>query len=192
MNKVLLIDGAYVKASSTFDINISDKLLVKSIVKIQNEFIKDALGTTLYNDLLNQVSASTLTSANTTLLQEYVQVALSSFVQWDVLEHLYYKPSAKSIEHQTSNNAQVISEKGFDRYKSKLLDDAQGDLNRLILYLQANRELYPSYVTQTNPDVDTVYPNTDSPYTGGIYTQSGNDRAKYVILPNGNRLPLDN
>jgi hypothetical protein len=169
MNQVLFINVQYLKDASTYDLNLDDKLLISSIVDCQLDYLRPILGSGLFNDLIEKVRTNSISGANQTLLQNYVQPCLAKYVLYDVQEELLYKYSNKSIEKQKSDTTDPISEKELYNLKGKRLDKAQAAGTRLNDYLIANQDLFPLFV---NPGTsyDTVIPNRTDDYMYGIYT----------------------
>ena len=67
MANVLFISEATLKAETVISENVDPKILIPTIKEAQNIYILPLLGTNLYNDLVTNVSANTLSSAYITL-----------------------------------------------------------------------------------------------------------------------------
>lgn len=175
--KVLLIDEQYVRDFSTFDLNVDSRLILPSIAQSQDKYILQLLGTGLYNEIVNQISGSTLSTANELLLNEYVKECLAAYTIYECSDFLLYKFTNKGIEKQTSDNSQPISRLELDGLKSKLLDSAQYYAERVNRFLLANTNTYPLYL-QPGSGIDTIYP-TQKNYDFGIHLEQGSKNKKW-------------
>jgi len=85
MAQVLLISETYVKTNSNLSESIDSKLLTSSILSMQDLKLEPLIGTGLYNAIRTQAAAGTLTAANATLLNDYIQRTLLYWVLKDCL-----------------------------------------------------------------------------------------------------------
>ena len=65
--------------TATFD----DALLEDYILPAQRHYLKPFLSTDYYNEILTQVAAETLTSDNSTLLNDWIKPMLSYYIVYD-------------------------------------------------------------------------------------------------------------
>jgi len=72
MSVNLFIDVLYVIKTNSIDESVDYKLIEPSIEKSQETYIRDLIGTALYNELQDQIEASTVTVLNETLLRDYI------------------------------------------------------------------------------------------------------------------------
>lgn len=98
MSKILLISPQTLKDEYTFDDNIDDKYIVTHISKCQDFIIKPLLGEVKYDEILLQVSGSTLSTSNTTLIEEYIQPIIAYFVMSETVYSTAYKLKNVGLE----------------------------------------------------------------------------------------------
>jgi hypothetical protein len=78
-NFVYLISTTYLKNESPINENVDDKLLKNAIKESQEIYIRDIIGSGLYNELQTQAFAGTLSANNTNLLDTYIAPCLKYY-----------------------------------------------------------------------------------------------------------------
>ena len=81
-NKILLITSDYYKRNSVVNLNVDDSLINPQIIKAQNLNIERVLGSDLFNLLLSEVEAQSVSARMVTLLEDYIQPALVEWVTY--------------------------------------------------------------------------------------------------------------
>jgi hypothetical protein len=167
---VIFISEQYLKDSSYIDENVDVKLLRNSILETQEIRIRGIVGTALYDELCTQITASTKTTLNNTLLDSYIKPALKYWVLLDSALILTFKIMNKSIVKRTAENTETIQVTDLDRLMNFFKDRAEYYSERITKYLIENESSYPLF---TNPGdgVDTEYPKFNN-YTQGLYLGS--------------------
>ena len=146
------------------------------------------MGTALYNELLTQIRTNTLTAANTTLRDEYVNPAMKFWTLAEGAMLFTYKIRNKGIVTQTSDNANPAPISEIDRLVKIFEAKAQAYSERITRFLIENDTTYPLY-TDAGDGVDTIHPKRDN-YNIGWYM--GNTKGKYNPCANGdeNTIPF--
>ncbi len=161
MARGLFISENFVKENSEIDENVDMKLINPTIWYCQKLYIEPALGTALYNDLIADVVAGSVTGDNLTLVDDYIADALLYWVKHEIQVPLTYKFRNKSVSKNTDPNSQTVdfSEHKYlrDFYKPK----AQEFTQRLKDYLCENSDLYPLYGTENG--IDEISPTESKP-----------------------------
>jgi hypothetical protein len=106
MATVLFISEATLKAETIISENVDPKLLIPTIKEAQNIYILPLLGTALYNDLVYNVSANSLSSEYVTLLNEYIAPCLIKYSVYECILPLSYKFQNKNIGTKSSDFSQ--------------------------------------------------------------------------------------
>ena len=96
-NKILLITSDYYKRNSVVNLNVDDSLINPQIIKAQNLNIERVLGSDLFNLLLSEVEAQSVSSRMVTLLEDYIQPALVEWVTYAGLLYFNYKVTNKAV-----------------------------------------------------------------------------------------------
>lgn len=166
MSIVKFISETKLKELSAINGNTDNALIQPIIVECQRVYIEPILGTGLYNELIAQVTANTLTALNITLLDNYVIPCLVAYIKYEAPLELNYKFTNKNVSKKNSENSEPnsLEETRFlmDRFKNK----AEYYAERVTRYLYQNHVSYPLYLTQ-QIGLDTIIPN-DGNYTTGM------------------------
>jgi hypothetical protein len=178
MANVLFISETFLKDNTLLHENIDFKYLRPVVLMCQDIHIQHKIGTTLYNELKTQITNSTLTAANLTLLEDYIQPSLLYWVQAEAPTAISYKflnkGTTPTVNSENSSNAS-LDEINFisKRYKDK----AEWYTERLVTFLLENESNYPAYA---NPDdgLDIIQPDTRT-YTTGMFLGR---RPKFISL----------
>jgi hypothetical protein len=168
MATVIFISEETLKQESIISENVDPKLLVPTIKEAQNVYLLPILGTSLYNQLVTQVSSNTVSAANVTLLDTYITPTLVKYCVYESILPLSFKFQNKNI---ATKNSEFSNQASLDDLRY-LLDytknRAEWYAERLTNFLLANNTTYPLYLTQVNANIDTIYPN-DNNYQNGMY-----------------------
>lgn len=181
MARGLFISETFVKENSEIDENVDMKLINPTIWYCQKEYIEKTLGTTLYNDLIADVVAGSLSGDNLTLVDDYIADALLFWVKHELQVPLTYKFRNKSVNKNTDPNSQPV---GFEEHKylrDYYKPKAQYFTERLEKYLCANTDLFPLYNTSTEDD--DLLPRDTKPQVA-VYlgkTEPKRDRYGYYV-----------
>jgi hypothetical protein len=166
-NKVLLITADYYKRNSVVNLNVDSELIHPQIIKAQNLNIERALGTNLFNVLMSEVSAGTVTPRMVTLLEDYIQVALVEWVTYAGLLYFNYKVTNKAVVKKSSDNSEASNLNEVNYLRQDVRDDAEYYTDRLVKFLCANEVTYPEYINGNIND-DDIVPSKKS-FFGSIY-----------------------
>jgi hypothetical protein len=170
-NFVYFISTTYLKDNSPINENVDDKLLKSAIKESQEVYIRDVIGSGLYNELQTQAFANTLTNANTTLLDSYIAPCLKYYTLTEAMLPMTFKLMNKSVAAREADNARAVSVDEMTLIEKRFRDKAEYYANRLRDFLRDNTNTYPLFL---NPGTgfDTIRPN-DTAFYGGFYL--GND-----------------
>ena len=177
MANVLFISESFVKDNTLLHENIDFKFLRPVIILCQDIHLQPKLGSTLYDQLKTQIIGGSLTAANTTLLNDYIQPMLLYWVQAEAPSAISYKFLNKGLMQQSSENSSAASLDEINFISQKYKDKAEWYTERLVAYLLENDSDYPAY---QNPDdgLDVIQPETRV-YTSGMYLGR---RPKFISL----------
>lgn len=164
---VIFISEQALKDNSIINENVDMKLLLPTIKLAQEKYILPILGTGLYNEIKTQITNSTLTVLNETLLDDYIQPCMVWWIMAEAPMPLTYKFMNKSVATRSSENAQPASLNDILKLEERFKDNAEWYSQRITNYLLANIQQYPLY---SNPGsgVDTFIPKRTM-YSTGMY-----------------------
>ena len=170
-NFVYFISTSYLKDNSAINENVDDKLLKSAIKEAQEIYMRDIIGSGLYDELQTQAFAGTLTANNTTLLDSYIAPCLKYYTITESMLPMTFKMMNKSVAAREAENARAVSIDELTMIEKRFRDKAEYYANRLRDYLRENTNTYPLFL---NPGsgFDTIRPKNTAFY-GGFYL--GND-----------------
>src|SRR3990172_133972 len=163
----LFINPAAIKNTTYIDENIEEKYIRVAIEVAQQLWIEPIIGSGIYDQLQTQINAGTLTSLNTTLLQDHIQPAMEYWTLYELVEPLLYKFNNKNIAKKTSDNSNPIDLDEAVHLKGKFKNIAEYKTERLRLYLIEKEVDYPLYL---NPGTAS---NVINPTGSGLVSGSG-------------------
>lgn len=174
MATALFISETFLKQNTQVSDNVDVKYIRESILWCQDTEIQPTLGSTLYNKIITEIIAGTLTGVYQTLLEDYIQVCLKHYVTAECLAMAHYKVTNKGVQIQDSEQSSPASTSGVNFLVEKEKNKGDWYRQRLINYLCENSSSYPEY---ENPDdgVDVIHPDRNN-YRTSIYL-GGNDLA---------------
>jgi hypothetical protein len=154
---ILIVSPAFVKENTVLHYNVDDGYLKPLIDSIQNTFVRPILGSALFDEILAQIQAGTVTGLNETLIKEYIRDAL----KWEVC-HKYtrigtYKVTNKGAGTRSGDNFSTLSETELVTAKNIFKDNADFYRKKLQLFLKTNEDDYLLYKNPPNGD-DVVRP----------------------------------
>ena len=101
MTDTFIISETKLRNFSDINNNV-DSLFLKNAVRIGQDLeIQRILGTKLYNKILSDIDASTLTGVYKTLVDDYVQNALLFWAYYYALEDIYIRPRNNGVLRAT-------------------------------------------------------------------------------------------
>jgi len=176
MANVLFISTAKLKAVTAIHENVTEDDLMPFVLQAQDIYIQELLGTSFYNSLKAAVVGSTLTTAEETLLDNYLSPTLANYSLYLALPSLNYKIKNKAVLNPSSEESLNTGLDEIKYLRQSVSDTAQFYAQRTIEYLKANDHEFPDY---TNPDADYMQPNKRTQYSHGIYTPSNKGGCRY-------------
>ena len=151
MARQLFFDENFLKENSEIDENVDMKLLNPTIWRCQIQYMQNVLGTNLYDKILADIEASTLTGVYLTLVDDYCADALQYWVMYEVQIPLLFKFRDKAVSTKNSTNSAPISTKELSRIENRFKDKAEFFTQRISDYLCANESLYLSLIHISEP-----------------------------------------
>ena len=98
MANVLFISEARLKSLTAIHDNVEPNDLMPFVLQAQDIYVQDVLGTKFYNSLKTAVSGGTLTTEETTLINDYISPELANYSLYLAIPTLNYKFKNKSIK----------------------------------------------------------------------------------------------
>jgi hypothetical protein len=145
MARTLLISTAYLKSNSPLNGAVDDNLMRPSIDLAQFKYIKPYLGCALYDKILADVAAQTVTGAYATLLDDYIKPALNWWTLFELVTPLTFKLDNSSIVQRTSEDTTAIDGETIGRLKNDYKNNAEAYMRYLMQYICDNSASFPEY-----------------------------------------------
>ena len=164
MSQVYFVSPARVKRDTALGSTVDENLIHPFIQIAQDRHIWTALGTRLYDALQTKVSGGTVTGAYQTLLEDYIQPALTQFVFVELLYVMRLRFSNNSITVADSEVGTSASTSDIKLVKEQASSIAMFYRQRLVDYLCDNSASFPEYTANTGSDLS---PSTRN-YFGGL------------------------
>lgn len=175
--KILFITPQTIKERTGLHANVDEKLISPEIMTAQDMFIHPALGTALYNRLLDGIENNNLTDAESDLITGYISDTLVYYVLSELpvgLSMQFYNKGLirKSGDGQTEPSMQDMIDVA-NRYKAR----AEFYKDRLILYIKETASKGVLFQEYINPGsgVDTIHPERQA-YTISVHLDDYADR----------------
>ncbi len=119
-----MIDEGYLKRRSIVDQNVDFTLMKPIILEQQRLKIYPVLGTDLYNRIIADIDASTLTGDYLTLVNTYIAPALKNWVLSEIPDFLTYKFRNTGINKQSNETGSPIDIGEVNRLMDKFVNMA--------------------------------------------------------------------
>src|SRR5210317_1075018 len=145
-NFVYFISTQYLRDNSPINENVDPKLLKAAIKEAQEIYIRDVIGSGIYDELQDQAYNGTLTADNTTLLDSYIAPCLKYYTLVESMMPLTFKFLNKTVASRNSENATPVTTDELTMIEKRYRDKAEYYADRLRAHLKEYPEKYPLYL----------------------------------------------
>jgi len=167
------ISTDYIFKYTIIEQNVDADLVVKMIWKAQTTNIQEILGTNLYNRLVNDTP--NFTGQYLTLMNNYVQPALSEWTVYHLTPYINYRFTNKSVSTKSSDNSQPSTLDDLKWLRDQIRSTAEFMSEQTKDFIKNNISDFPEYYQVLQPF--DLRPNRTN-YFSGIAT-----RGKGLIAP---------
>ena len=170
---VLLISAEILKDRTAMHTNIDEKLIFPTIKVCQDMFIHPLLGSSLYNKIVTEVEAGTITGDYKTLLDDYIIDCLMWYVMSLSVSDSTWQIWNKGVVRKTGDNTDLPDAETMEGLRNEYRVRAEWYGQRLKNYLIATSTttVLPEYFNG-NTDSDDIVP-TDRAFTMPIFLGDG-------------------
>jgi hypothetical protein len=109
---------------------------------------EDILGEALYDAIIAEIEAGTLSGSNETLCTNYLYNLSGWYSLFEASPFILFRSSAKGVTKMYSENSQALDKDEFAIYRQSILDKAMFFRNATLKYLENNETSYPLWRTQ--------------------------------------------
>jgi len=155
-----LVTTEQLKELTSISDTIDCELLQPHLLIAQQLYVSAVLGDALYNDILVQFDAQTISGNSKTLLDEYIRPAIGFSSWYSAAPFLAYKTSRSGIQSQGSPDNTPVTPEELSLYITRVENYKNYYLKRLQNYLETNENDFPLYRTSNSQEVSKG---------GGIY-----------------------
>lgn len=163
-NNAYIITSEYIKIRSQVEDNVDDNLITPVIRKSQIKYIIELLGKTLYEKIIADIVADTLTGNYKTLVDDYVSPTLLDWVLYEGMPSFNFKITNKAVSTNNSDNSEATTLDVIIYLRNDYKNSAQYMAKQTIKYLCLNSTLFPEYTGEN----DLIQPDKTA-YSGQLY-----------------------
>ena len=151
---VLLISADMVKDRTAIHTNIDEKLLFPTIKICQDMYIHPLLGSTLYNKIVTEIEAESITGDYKTLLDDYILDCLCWYVLSESIFDTTYQIWNKGMVKKSGDNSETLGVDELEAMRNRYRIRAEWYGERLKNYLQtrSTNTFLPEYTMNTACD----------------------------------------
>ena len=173
---ITLVTAAEVISNSFTNANTDTALIsTNTILLSELAHIKPALGRKFYEELKTQHNNGTLTTANQTLMDDFLTRCLCWFVRFEVINEVQSNSTSAGIVHNIDEFATIIDPAELNAYKQDTYRKSEIYLDDMIDYMEGDDQngLYPTYETN-RPTRGQAYKNHGIIMYDSIYSKKRN------------------
>ena len=168
----ILLTETFFKEQLPVNLNVDFQSILPGVIVAQSRYLEDQLGTNLYNTILNNVTANTLTGNYLYLTTQYIQPVVLWAGLFESLPWLQFKITNQGVVTRVSENGTPATDDQFKYLRDTIKNNAEQYQQRLLKYLLASPSLFPEYNSGNNT-IDTIKPRRRHLYTNGLYLGNG-------------------
>lgn len=158
-NNAFFISRQYIIDNSPLTANVDIAEVYPFAKTAESIYVQDAIGTSLYDDLIAKIIADTL-SANEIVLCKKIREMLLWYTIYDAIPFIALKIRNIGIVKQTGDGHESASRQDLNVLRDECKKKGDFFLERLQKYLCEFGNLFPEY---DNGQDDDLNPNTNSP-----------------------------
>jgi len=162
--KTLLFTSDYFKTNSNVDANVSDKLVIQSIIDAQDNFLEPILGSTLLNKLKDDGIDGDLTTLYVALLEDFVYPFLIKATEYELLIKLILRNTSQGLIKNVNADKENSTLEEYRILKVELEEKMDRYADKTIKYLEYNSTSFPEYRT-----ISFDKPNATGNTMGQVY-----------------------
>ena len=165
MTTTFLISEAKVRSFTSLNNAVDSELIKNNIRTAQDYWLQNIIGTILYEKLLSDVDAGTLTGNYKTLVDNYIQDYLLYCTYYESLEDIYLRPRNNGLLRPNGGeNSDPVERDLYDMKRQSLRNKMDYYGQRLTEYILDEDSYFPELDQDTKlyqqlPDYSNKYKN---------------------------------
>ena len=144
MTTTLIISEEKLREFTDINDNLDSKLLMNAVREAQDIYLQRLTGTSLYERILADIDANTLSGDYKDLVDDFVQPFLIYASYWESLDAIYMRPRNNGLLIPTGGENSVNVERNmYDAKRQAVNNKMQYYSDRLTNYLIQNEGVFP-------------------------------------------------
>jgi len=144
MTTTLIISEEKLRQFTDINDNLDSKLLMNAVREAQDIYLQRLTGTSLYEYILAQIDANTLSGNYKTLVDDFIQPYLIYASYWESLDAIYSRPRNNGLLQPTGGeNSEKADGTWYNRKRDIANNKMQYYGERLTNYLIQNQDQFP-------------------------------------------------
>ncbi len=163
MTTTFIISEAKLRQFTDINDNLDTALIKNAVREAQDISLQRIIGTKLYNKILSDIDASTLTGNYKTLVDDYIQDFLLYAAYYEALEAIYIRPRNNGLLTPTGGeNSIEVDRTRFNQKRQSVENKMEYYAERLANYINEEQALFPELNSANKlyeqwPDYGTQY-----------------------------------
>ena len=167
MTTTLIISEEKLREFTDINDNLDSKLLMNAVREAQDIYLQRLTGTSLYEYILNQIDANTLSGDYKHLVDTFIQPFLIYASYWEALDAIYTRPRNNGLLQPTGGeNSEKADGTWYNRKREAANNKMQYYGERLTNYLIQDQNKFPQL--NENGPFWKQYPDYGSGYRSPI------------------------
>ena len=144
MTTTLIISEEKLREFTDINDNLDSKLLMNAVREAQDIYLQRLTGTSLYEYILNQIDANTLSGNYKDLVDNFIQPYLIYASYWESLDAIYTRPRNNGLLQPTGGeNSEKADGTWYNRKRQMVENKMEYYGERLTNYLIQNESQFP-------------------------------------------------
>jgi len=144
MTTTLIISEEKLREFTDINDNLDSKLLSNAVREAQDIYLQRLTGTSLYEYILNEINANTLSGNYKTLVDDFIQPYLIYASYWEALDAIYTRPRNNGLLQPTGGeNSEKADGTWYNRKRQMVENKLEYYGERLTNYLIQNQNQFP-------------------------------------------------
>lgn len=173
---VPLVSAAEVISNSFTNFNTDPSLISNNTILLAElAHLKPALGRKFYEEIKTQHNNGTLSTANQTLMDDFLTRCLSWFVRFEVINEIQSNSGSMGVVHNIDEFATIVDPSELNSYKQDTYRKSEIYLEDMLGYMNGTDQNgdYPTYESN-KPSRGYAYKNHGIIMYDSIYTKRRN------------------
>ncbi len=167
MTDTLIISEAKIRQFTDINDSVDSALIKNNVRTSQDIHLQRIIGTKLYQKILSDIDASTLTGDYLTLVNDYIQDFLLYATYYETLESIYLRPKNNGLLTPTGGENSINVDRGvYEMKRQSVLNKMEYYADRLSNYISDEQSLFPEL--NSNNKLYEQYPDYASQYRSPI------------------------